>query len=37
LHPAFEGLTTAEMVHASGRAPVHAGAIRYYRERGWQP
>jgi uncharacterized protein len=37
LHPAFEGLTTAEMVRASGRAPVHAGAIRYYRERGWQP
>lgn len=37
LHPAFEGLSTAEMVHASGRAPVHAGAMRYYRERGWQP
>ena len=37
LHPAFEGLTSAEMVRASGRAPVHAGAIRYYRERGWQP
>jgi uncharacterized protein len=37
LHPAFEGLSTAEMIHASGRAPVHAGAMRYYRERGWQP
>jgi hypothetical protein len=37
LHPAFEGLSTAEMVHASGRAPVHPGAMRYYRERGWRP
>jgi uncharacterized protein len=37
LHPAFEGLSAAEMVHASGRAPVHAGAMRYYRERGWRP
>jgi TRAP transporter TAXI family solute receptor len=37
LHPAFEGLSTADMVHASGRAPVHAGAMRYYRERGWRP
>jgi TRAP transporter TAXI family solute receptor len=37
LHPAFEGLSTVDMVHASGRAPVHAGAMRYYRERGWRP
>ena len=37
LHPAFEGLSTADMVHATGGAPVHAGAMRYYRERGWQP
>ena len=35
LHPAFETLSIAEMVHPSGRAPVHAGALRYYRERGW--
>ena len=37
LHPAFETLTVAEMVHPRGRAPVHAGALRYYRERGWLP
>jgi TRAP transporter TAXI family solute receptor len=37
LHPAFETLSVAEMVHPSGRAPVHAGALRYYRERGWLP
>jgi TRAP transporter TAXI family solute receptor len=36
LHPAFETLSVAEMVQASGRAPVHAGAARYYRERGWR-
>lgn len=29
LHPAFETLSVADMVHASGRAPVHAGAMRY--------
>jgi TRAP transporter TAXI family solute receptor len=37
LHPAFETLSVADMVHASGRAPVHPGAMRYYRERGWLP
>ncbi len=37
LHPAFETLSVAGMVHASGRAPVHPGAMRYYRERGWLP
>lgn len=37
LHPAFEALSVADMVRASGRAPVHAGAMRYYRERGWLP
>ena len=37
LHPAFETLSVADMVRASGRAPVHAGAMRYYRERGWLP
>ncbi|HSS66548.1 MAG TPA: TAXI family TRAP transporter solute-binding subunit, partial [Gammaproteobacteria bacterium] len=37
LHPAFEALSVAEMVHKTGRAPVHAGAKRYYRERGWLP
>lgn len=37
LHPAFETLSIADMVHGSGRAPVHGGAMRYYRERGWLP
>ncbi|MBI4014197.1 MAG: hypothetical protein HY359_17905 [Candidatus Rokubacteria bacterium] len=26
-----------EMVHARNRAPLHPGAARYYRERGWLP
>jgi uncharacterized protein len=37
LHPAFETLSVADMVHVSGRAPVHAGAVRYYREHAWLP
>lgn len=37
LHPAFETLSVADMVHVGGPAPVHAGAMRYYRERGWLP
>lgn len=37
LHPAFERLSVAETVSARGRAPVAAGAARYYRERGWSP
>jgi TRAP-type uncharacterized transport system substrate-binding protein len=35
LHPAFESLPIAEMVPTTGRAPIHAGAERYYREQGW--
>jgi hypothetical protein len=37
LHPAFEALSVAAMVHATGRAPLHAGAARYYREHDWLP
>ncbi len=37
LHPAFRALTVAEMVRTTGRAPIHPGAARYYRERGWLP
>jgi len=37
LHPAFETLSVAGMVRVGGRAPAHAGAMRYYRERGWLP
>ena len=35
LHPAFGTLTIAEMIRRDGRVPIHAGALRYYRERGW--
>ena len=37
LHPASEALSVAEMVRTTGRAPVHAGAARYYRKHGWLP
>jgi uncharacterized protein len=37
LHPAFEALSVAGMAHATGRAPLHAGAVRYYREHHWLP
>ena len=37
LHPAFDALSVADMVQVSDRAPVHPGAMRYYRERGWLP
>ncbi len=37
LHPAFGTLSVADMVHVGVRAPFHAGAVRYYRERGWLP
>jgi TRAP transporter TAXI family solute receptor len=37
LHPAFSMLSVSDMVGASGAVPVHSGATRYYRERGWKP
>ena len=37
LHPAFEALSVSTMVRSTGRAPIHAGAARYYREQGWLP
>lgn len=37
LHPAFAALSVADMVADAGRVPVHPGAARYYRERGWLP
>ena len=37
LHPAFEALSVSAMVRSAGRAPIHAGAARYYREQGWVP
>ncbi len=35
LHPAFAELNEAEMIQAGLSAPLHEGAVRYYRERGW--
>jgi hypothetical protein len=35
LHPAFANLTEKEMITASISAPLHPGAIKYYKERGW--
>jgi uncharacterized protein len=35
LHPAFAGLKPEEMIRDSLTAPLHNGAIKYYKERGW--
>jgi len=35
LHPAFGHLEEADMITNGHSAPLHDGAIRYYKERGW--
>ena len=35
LHPAFADLKEADMIKAGLTAPLHDGAVRYYKERGW--
>ncbi len=35
LHPAFANLQEDEMISAGLSAPLHDGAVRYYKERGW--
>jgi TRAP transporter TAXI family solute receptor len=35
LHPALAGLDIGEMIHGNMLAPLHDGALRYYREKGW--
>ncbi|MEZ5934707.1 MAG: TAXI family TRAP transporter solute-binding subunit [Alphaproteobacteria bacterium] len=35
LHPAFAGLEEEEMIKDGLTAPLHPGAERYYKERGW--
>jgi TRAP transporter TAXI family solute receptor len=35
LHPAFENLTEEGMIKDGLSAPLHAGAAKYYKERGW--
>jgi hypothetical protein len=34
-HPAFADLKEAEMIKTGLTAPLHDGAVRYYKERGW--
>ncbi len=36
LHPAFKNLKESEMIKDGLSAPLHAGAMKYYKERGWQ-
>src|SRR5262245_48576220 len=35
LHPAFASLQPEEMVKNGLSAPLHAGALKYYKEKGW--
>ncbi|MGC1498205.1 MAG: TAXI family TRAP transporter solute-binding subunit [Sulfitobacter sp.] len=35
LHPAFENLKEEEMIAAGLSAPLHDGAAKYYKEKGW--
>ncbi|MEM9969119.1 MAG: TAXI family TRAP transporter solute-binding subunit [Pseudomonadota bacterium] len=35
LHPAFANLTEEEMIAGGLSAPLHPGAEKYYKERGW--
>ena len=35
LHPAFSNLSEKEMITDSLSAPLHPGALKYYKERGW--
>lgn len=35
LHPAFVNLKESEMIKDSLSAPIHDGAMKYYKERGW--
>ncbi len=35
LHPAFRNLKESEMISDGLSAPLHDGAVRYYKERGW--
>ena len=37
LHPDFATLAPRDMFPGAGGVPVHAGAARYYRGRGWLP
>ena len=36
LHPAFANLNEAQMISDGLSAPIHPGAMKYYKERGWK-
>ncbi|MCF6231537.1 MAG: TAXI family TRAP transporter solute-binding subunit [Rhodobacteraceae bacterium] len=36
LHPAFAHLNPEEMINDGLSAPLHAGALKYYKEQGWK-
>jgi TRAP transporter TAXI family solute receptor len=35
LHPAFASLEPAKMIKDGNSAPLHSGAVKYYKEKGW--
>jgi TRAP transporter TAXI family solute receptor len=35
LHPAFANLKAEQMVKNGLSAPLHPGAVKYYKEKGW--
>jgi TRAP-type uncharacterized transport system substrate-binding protein len=35
LHPAFANLDPQKMIKNGLSAPLHPGAIKYYKEKGW--
>ncbi|MDP2095190.1 MAG: TAXI family TRAP transporter solute-binding subunit, partial [Hydrogenophaga sp.] len=35
LHPAFVGLDPKNMIKDGLSAPLHPGAVKYYKEKGW--
>lgn len=35
LHPTFADLDRKDMVKAGLSAPLHPGAVEYYKEKGW--
>ncbi len=35
LHPAFANLDPKEMISSGMSAPLHPGAVKYYKEKGW--
>ena len=35
LHPAFANLQPQQMIKDGLSAPLHEGAVKYYKEKGW--